>query len=88
MCEFTLEDLKHILRTSVGVDESIDLDSDIIDVPFAELGYDSLALLEIASSIEQQFDVSIPDDAALGMETPRAAINCANQQVMEVTHGR
>ncbi|MGH8907105.1 MAG: acyl carrier protein [Egibacteraceae bacterium] len=84
MREFTLDDLKYIMRTSVGVDESVDLDGDILDVPFTELGYDSLALLEIAGSIEQQFNVLIPDDAALDMQTPRAAIDCINRQVVGV----
>jgi minimal PKS acyl carrier protein len=84
MREFTLDDLRHIMRTSVGIDESVDLNGDILDVPFTDLGYDSLALLEIASSIEQQFNVPIPDDAALQLQTPRAAIECVNQQVMEV----
>jgi act minimal PKS acyl carrier protein len=84
MREFTLDDLRHIMRSCAGVDESVDLESDIIDVSFADLNYDSLAVLEIAGRIQQEFNVSIPDDAVLGMKTPRAMIEGVNQQLVEV----
>jgi minimal PKS acyl carrier protein len=84
MTEFTLDDLKVIMRSCAGVDESVDLESDIIDVPFAELNYDSLAVLEIAGRIQQEFDVCIPDEVILDMKTPRTMIDHVNQQLVEV----
>ena len=43
MPQFTLEDLKRVLREAAGEDESVDLDGGIMDTEFGELGYDSLA---------------------------------------------
>lgn len=81
MSQLTLDHLKQILRSCAGVDESIDLDGDILDTPFSDLGYDSLAVLEVASRIQQEFKVLISDDAAFRMDTPRVMIECVNQLV-------
>lgn len=84
MSQLTLDHLKHILRSCAGVDESVDLDSDILDTPFNDLGYDSLAVLEVASRIQQEFNVSISDDAVFRMYTPRVMIECVNRLFVEV----
>ena len=60
MNAFTLDDLRRILRACAGEAESIDLDGDIVDIPFDELGYDSLALLELASRVEREYGAAIP----------------------------
>jgi minimal PKS acyl carrier protein len=78
MSQFTVEQLKRILQDDVGVDESVDLDGDILDVAFADLGYDSLAMLQISLGIQERQGVSIPDDAAMHMKTPRGAIDYVN----------
>ncbi|RVX44143.1 act minimal PKS acyl carrier protein [Nonomuraea polychroma] len=83
MQEFTLEDLKQTLRAIAGQDEQVDLDGDIHDTPLADLGYDSLALLELASHLEKRYSVAIPDDAVHEMETPRAAIAYINARLAE-----
>ncbi|WP_216215928.1 acyl carrier protein [Amycolatopsis aidingensis] len=81
MSEFTEHDLRRLIRISVGVDDSVDLDSDILDVPFTELGYDSLAVLEVAGRIEKEFPVSIPDDDVADLETPRKTIDYVNSKL-------
>jgi len=57
MTTITLDDLRRIMRESAGADESVDLDGDIAAVPFEDLGYDSLALLEMSAVVRQEFDV-------------------------------
>jgi minimal PKS acyl carrier protein len=81
MREFTLADLTRIMRASVGVDDSVDLDGDIVDTPFTDLGYDSLALLEIASKIDLELGTSTPDDAVGQFETPRNFIDYVNEKL-------
>jgi act minimal PKS acyl carrier protein len=79
--ELTLADLTRILREAAGEDEGIDLDGDILDTTFADLGYDSLALLEAASRIERELGVKLSDDAVGDAETPRLFLAAINQPV-------
>lgn len=81
---FTLGDLRRIMRGCAGSDESVDLDGDIAQVPFADLGYDSLAVLETASRIEKEFGVSIPDDATADLDRPAVLIDYVNDRMAEV----
>ncbi|MCL6291373.1 acyl carrier protein [Streptomyces sp. ID03-2B] len=80
--EFTLEDLKRILLEGAGADEGVDLDGDILDTDFEELGYESLALLETGGRIEREYGITLDDDVLADSRTPRsliAAINAAFQ---------
>lgn len=79
---FTEDDLRRVIRATVGVDDSVDLDGDILDLPFTDLGYDSLAVLEVANRIQKEFPVSVPDDAVGDLETPRHVINYVNEQLV------
>lgn len=81
MSEFTLTELTEIMRTSVGVAEGVDLNGDIVDVEFAELGYDSLAVLELASQVERRYGIPIPDEAVSEMPTPRRALEFINARL-------
>ncbi|SEF26516.1 act minimal PKS acyl carrier protein [Amycolatopsis pretoriensis] len=77
---FTIEDLKRILAEGAGISENIDLSADILDIEFAMLGYDSLALLETAGRIEREYGISL-DESILGdATTPRAFVDavCAS----------
>jgi act minimal PKS acyl carrier protein len=82
MSQFTTEDFKRIVRVTVGVDDSVDLDGDILDTSFSELGYDSLAVLEIANKIKKEFGVAIPDEAIPDLATPRMTIDYVNDNGM------
>ncbi|MEU2428114.1 acyl carrier protein [Streptomyces sp. NPDC007861] len=84
MAEFTLDDLKRILRAGAGVDEQTDLDGDIADTPLADLGYDSLALLETATRIEREYGIQIPDGDLEHRQTPREAVAYVNARLAEV----
>jgi len=82
MSRLTLAELKEIMRTSVGVEEGVDLDGDIADATFADLGYDSLAVLEMVSQVERRYGVSIPDEAVSEMPTPGSAVDFINRRLV------
>jgi act minimal PKS acyl carrier protein len=79
MSTFNLDDLRVLMRESVGVEAGVDLDADITDIQFEELGYDSLALLELAIQVKRKYGVVIPDDEVVEMTTPRLAIQFINK---------
>ncbi|MCM6771860.1 acyl carrier protein [Nocardia sp. CDC159] len=78
MTQMTLDDLTRILREAAGADEAVDLSGDILDTPFDDLGYDSIAMLETASRIQVAYKVVLSDDAFIGAETPRELIDLVN----------
>ncbi|MEV6603569.1 acyl carrier protein [Kutzneria sp. NPDC051319] len=77
--ELTIDDFKHMLREAAGEDESADLDGDILDIAFDELGYDSLALLEVAALVQRRFAVLLAEDAVTGIGTPREFVGLVNR---------
>ncbi|MFJ4006561.1 acyl carrier protein [Streptomyces sp. NPDC090023] len=70
----TLEDLRRILADCAGEDGSVGVQDDIADTSFADLGYDSLALLETTARIEREFGVSLPEDLISTLDTPRSML--------------
>jgi act minimal PKS acyl carrier protein len=76
--EITLDDLRRILVQSAGAEEGVDVQGDILDVEFADLGYDSLALLETAARITQEYRVTLDDTAATSARTPRELLRLVN----------
>lgn len=76
--QFTLTDLIQILREAAGADEGVDLDADILDTSFQDLGYDSLALLEAGSRIEREYAVALDDSTVTDATTPRALLKVVN----------
>jgi act minimal PKS acyl carrier protein len=78
MSTFTLDHLKVIMQECSGVTEGKTLDGDILDQPLRELGYDSLALLEIASRIQRDYSLDVPDEAIDAMKNPRAILAYVN----------
>jgi act minimal PKS acyl carrier protein len=77
----TLTDLTNILRECAGEGETIDPRHDIVDIPFDELGYDSLALLETASRIQRIYGARLDDDAVTRADTPRVLLDLANRAI-------
>ncbi|MBT2383949.1 acyl carrier protein [Streptomyces sp. ISL-11] len=73
-----LDTLRAILVACAGEDEAAGLAGDILDVPFADLGYNSLALMESAARIKREFGVDIADDVLSELETPRAVLDLVN----------
>jgi minimal PKS acyl carrier protein len=74
MTNLTIDDLRRIFETVAGADEDINLDGDITDTEFAELGYDSIAVLEVVAEIRREFGVSLDEDALEDVHTPRSLL--------------
>ncbi|MGH3694673.1 MAG: acyl carrier protein [Pseudonocardiaceae bacterium] len=85
MDKFTLDDLRQIMRSSAGLEEHLDLAGDIEDVEFTDLGYDSLAVLELANQVQRRYGVRIPDEEVAEMPTPGKAVELINKRLAEMT---
>lgn len=78
MSELTLDTLREIMIEAAGDDEAVDLERDILDVPFTDLGFDSLAMLETVTLVKRRTGVSIADDELDAVGTPRALLAKVN----------
>ncbi|MEV7553313.1 acyl carrier protein [Amycolatopsis sp. NPDC089917] len=74
-----LRELTSVLRESAGEEEGVDLDGDILDTPFEQLGYDSLALFNTVGRIERENGISLPDDVVTEATTPRFLLDRVNE---------
>ena len=77
--EFTLDDLMRILREGSGDTE--EPAGDPAGVEFADLGYDSLALLETSGRIEREYGISLDESALADATTPRALVELVNEHL-------
>jgi acyl carrier protein len=60
------EKVRSIIKEQLGVDEEkVTLEASIID----DLGADSLDVVDLVMSLEEEFDVEIPDEDVEGMKT-------------------
>ncbi|PYC83776.1 actinorhodin polyketide synthase [Streptomyces tateyamensis] len=80
--QFTRSDLTRILLEGAGAEEGVDLNGDILDADFEELGYESLALLETGGRIEREYGISLDDTALTDVHTPRQLIELVNGQLL------
>lgn len=72
MATVSFEEVKKVIVEQLGVDESeITPDASFVD----DLGADSLDLVELIMSLEETFDVEIPDEDAEKIKTVKDAIN-------------
>ncbi|WP_406474333.1 acyl carrier protein [Streptomyces platensis] len=78
MTEMTLNDLRRILTTCAGEVDAADPAGDILDTPFEDLGYDSLARMESAAVIEREYGVAVADERIAEAPTPRALLDVVN----------
>ncbi len=81
MTEFTFEHLKRFMQECAGGEEPAGLDENALDESFPELGFDSLALLQMASLIEREFGVALPDEGLHKLDTPGKLIALVNEQL-------
>lgn len=77
----TMARLVDILRESAGEDEAVDLDGDVLDTPFTDLGYDSLALYNTVGRVEREYRIRLPEDLVGDSTTPRDLIDAVNGAV-------
>lgn len=79
MSELTLRRLMEVMRDCAGDGEGVDLDGDIQDHNFDDLGYDSLARLETAAKLERDLGIRLPDEEVTSAMTPRDFLALVNE---------
>jgi minimal PKS acyl carrier protein len=77
--QLCLDDLTTLLRECAGQDEAVDLAADVLDTPFTELGYDSLAILQTTGRIERDYQLVLDEEAVTEAETPRRYLALVNE---------
>ncbi|MCY0947989.1 acyl carrier protein [Streptomyces sp. H27-S2] len=75
----TMDDLKRALQEGSGVDEGVDLDRDLPTKAFADLGYDSLAVLETGLRLGRENNIEIDDSVFNELDTPQQLLDAINQ---------
>lgn len=82
--EFDLNALQYILETCSGVAEEVDWKAaGTLELTFSEIGYDSIALLEIVARIQRDYGVRIPDEAIGDLRTPHVVLRYVNQLIAD-----
>jgi minimal PKS acyl carrier protein len=81
---FNLDDLRAIISRSAGETEAFNRDTGFAERTYAELGYDSLALLEIAAQIEHEHGVVVPDGMLLAESTPQGTVTLVDDVLASV----
>jgi minimal PKS acyl carrier protein len=76
-----LRELEDIMRKCAGEDESTQSLEQAPDLPFDELGYDSLALLETLSRIKRDYGVEISEDDFGEVKTPQELVDLVNRRL-------
>jgi minimal PKS acyl carrier protein len=79
----TIDDLRRVLTACAGEDETISLSGDYLELAFTDLGYDSLAMMEIAARINQEYSVHVSDDEITELATPQAVLDRVNYLLVE-----
>lgn len=80
--ETTIDDLRTVLREVAGQAENVDLDGEILDLTFDELGYDSLALLEAGARLEREIGIALDDSTLNDVQTPRELLAAVNEKLV------
>ncbi|MFE2096620.1 MULTISPECIES: acyl carrier protein [unclassified Streptomyces] len=81
MSEFSIDDLKRILRKAAGEDETTSLDGDILELSFQDLGYDSLARMEAVSLTEREYGISLSEEEMDAIVTPGEFLAFVNGRI-------
>ena len=78
MAAFTLTQLRDTMHETAGENDGVSFGGDIADTPFEELDFDSLAIMEIAARIKQEFGLVIPDTEIGNLKTPQVMVDFVN----------
>ncbi|MGH3932186.1 MAG: acyl carrier protein [Pseudonocardiaceae bacterium] len=83
MSKITIDDVRRILVTCAGDIGIAELPGDVATLEFDDLGYDSLALMETAARIEQEFGARIPEEQITEVKTPQELLELVNMSLVE-----
>jgi act minimal PKS acyl carrier protein len=61
MSEFTVDDLRQVVREVAGADAGVDVEGAAPSATYEEIGLDSLAVLEITARLTQRTGREIPE---------------------------
>ncbi|MEU3861269.1 phosphopantetheine-binding protein [Streptomyces sp. NPDC028722] len=86
MRRFTVADFQKSVDACVGTDERVVFDDSAMDVTFAELGLDSLAVYEMFTRLEADLGLEIPDDDLDGLTTAGAVLTYVRHRLTGERH--
>ncbi|MGW2524606.1 phosphopantetheine-binding protein [Streptomyces sp. NPDC001617] len=78
MATFTLTDLEEYVRRGAGEDDALDLGGEHSETSFANLGYDSIAIMEIMLLVEHDLGIKLPEEQADKNATPEQFVELVN----------
>lgn len=84
MSSISFDDLKAVMGRCIGELDGQEISESDLGTSFTDLGYDSLAVLEIASQLQREYGLKIPDEAIESMESPQAVIDYVNASLAAV----
>lgn len=79
MAKFTQADLVGYIRQAAGEDDGFDLDGDIAETTFADMGYDSVAMVEVTLAVERELGITLPEDGTSKDSTPKEFVEQVNE---------
>ena len=82
MTTFTIVKLKEIMQSAADGAE-VELEGDFLDTPFPDLDFDSLAVLEVATRVQHDYNLAIPDEAVAELKTPRDVLDYVTRRLSE-----
>ncbi|MEU5432437.1 phosphopantetheine-binding protein [Streptomyces sp. NPDC020719] len=74
MSGFTLTEFRKIVEICFDGADAAALDESVLETEFGDLGYDSLVVYEIAMRVQDDYHVTIPDEALDELRTPGSLI--------------
>ncbi|GAA3507468.1 acyl carrier protein [Streptomyces showdoensis] len=83
MTQLTTDRLMEIIRECAGEGDPVAGDRSPEELEFTALGYDSLALLETASRLEREFQVSLEEEEFGLAKTPAQLTALVNRLLTE-----
>ena len=84
MSQYTVDDLRRTVDACLGTATAQALAQERLDHPFTDLGYDSLAVYEIATRLEDELGVAISDAEIDRLTTPAALLDMVNSKLAGV----
>jgi minimal PKS acyl carrier protein len=78
MNELTVPELLNVLRECAGEPESLPPADEIATTELADIGYDSLAVLEAAGRLQRRYGVDLPEEQVVEASTPAQFVDLLN----------
>jgi minimal PKS acyl carrier protein len=83
MTRYRADQLTTLMIAAAGEPEGGQQDGQLLNTSFTELGYDSLAVLEITGRIHKTWGIDIPEAMTSDLQTPRMLLDYVNKTTEE-----